>query len=274
MPSHHRVSRLLSAMLIAMVIAVPALAQPSYPPRWSFGLNASLDYSLHRSFTPIPFGNTPTPVDAEELGFTAGLVGAMRLGEDPDGAAMLVHLGYQSLPVTFEVAARTANGRNRFDAPTEADGRHWADVGYGLLKGDLQLRLPVAELGRRGTKLYVNIGPSVGYVLNGVWKQAFIIDDSTGSVGVLPDSNYQELPAGRDVMVYEEDIRNMAQWRIGVRAGVTIGFRTETFYLAPTLSLDYALTPVVKGDQWKAHALQLGFDLQTRRSFWNWLLGE
>lgn len=271
-----------SSRIISLVAAVSALAaeraaaQPYVPPPYWFGFNASIDYSLHRSFTPKPYGNAPEPVDGDGTGFTAGVMGGMTLGGDQDGTALLLHLGYGSLPASFTSKSSTENGLGPHDEPLRVEGTHEADISLGLVKSDLQLRLPIVEWRDWDRKriLYFNIGPSVGYVVDGTWAQAFFLDDTTWTLRLTPDDNYGPAPAGRDMFVYEEAIRHAERWRFGIRAGLAIGIWSRSFYLSPTLSVDYALTPVVKGSSWKAHAIQLGIDLQTYRSFWNWLLGD
>jgi hypothetical protein len=254
-----RASVPLSLAALALLVS-HAVAQPSYPPRYIWGIDAMLDYSYHTAFTPTSYGDNPSASHGSGLGFMAGLALERRFRWSENSLLLALHAGYEALPASFESVATSSNGVGPHGEATPVSGRHTADVGYGMVRADLQLRLPLTWVDHLG-ELELHAGPSVGYIVRKKWEQSFAIDPAASGVILRGDAGYPLRDAGRSVLLEEGTIRDAEPWRVGIRAGFSLWLTSYDITYVPSITFDYALTPVVKGSAWKAHAIEFGVEV-------------
>lgn len=257
-------------VLAAVLFSSQAAAQPSYPPRYDYGVSAGVGYSFHNAYATAPYHDEPGAVGGNGIGFAVGLVGERWFKFGGWGAAIVTHLEYQSMPASFERATRSG-GFLVDSMSVEVGGRHVASASYGMVGADIMLRQPLLWVGDLGA-LTVMAGPSVSYIVKDGWEEVYTADEP-GGVSPRDRGAYPVLDNGRTVALRDGSIANALRWRVGLRCGVGLAIRETYFYLFPSLTLDYGLTQVAKGSSWRAHALRLGIDIVPNSAFW-WSLED
>lgn len=234
----------------------------------TFGYNRAVHTISDERVFPTSLGDLP-PADfskSEKNSYYAGLTLEYLLGNPVNShSSLFARLLYSSMPAYFSAPGPL------FQAVTILDGeekiiyattQHTLDVKYSVASLELQYKQNLFN-----TLFGVTFGPTFDFALTRSEKQNFSLLPnkaafSKGRIDELESNSYKFEDNYKSLVVNDGDIKESSALRLGLKLGVQYEILFGRMYLVPSFSYNYGLTNLMSEINWRANAIQIGFDLR------------